>query len=213
MKRDKGFWARHWLEHFIILLLVFLIGLTLLFCRRCQEQDYSGALDRVNVSPRIPPIVTDTVLPPLAETEPVVPIEEEVIVDRRRDAGGGCGEFCVTLAWQSVDDLDLLIRQPNGRTISVYKNDTRSDVLTGGMLDVDANLGNRLTTAPVENITWRNPLVGNYAISVKLYQRNSSLTSMPFTLLLKGPNGNTRELTGRVSNQSTKQTFNISYPF
>lgn len=204
MKRERDFWTKHWLEHFILLCLVFLIGLTLLFCRRCQDQDFSGALDRVAVPPEVEVI---------SEPENVVPIEEDVIVDRRRDAGGDCGEFCVTLAWQTVDDLDLLIRQPNGKRISVYQDDKRSDVSTGGMLDVDANLGNSLTTDPVENITWRNPLSGNYTITVKLYKKNSSSASMPFTLLLKGPSGNTRQLTGRVSSQSKQQSFNVSYPF
>ena len=204
MKRERDFWTKHWLEHFILLCLVFLIGLTLLFCRRCQDQDFSGALDRVAVPPEVEVI---------SEPENVVPIEEDVIVDRRRDAGGDCGEFCVTLAWQTVDDLDLRIRQPNGKTISIYRGDVSRDLSTGGVLDVDANRDNRLTTDPAENITWSSPLSGNYTITVQLWKKNSSSASMPFTLLLKGANGNSRRLTGRVSSQSKQQSFNVSYPF
>lgn len=203
MKREKDFWVKHWLEHFIILLLLFLIGLALLFCRRCHEQDYSGTLDRVPV-PEVEVI---------EEPQQEVPIDEDVIVDRRRDAGGGCGEFCVTLAWESLDDLDLIVLQPNGRSISVYDTGRRTDSTTGGELDVDANLAGRpLTSAPVENITWQKPIVGNYVVTVAFYKPKSN-SSTPFTLLITGNDVESKQFIGLVTSDAKKQTFNVSYPF
>ena len=40
MKRERDFWTKHWLEHFILLCLVFLIGLTLLFLQKVSRPGF-----------------------------------------------------------------------------------------------------------------------------------------------------------------------------
>lgn len=204
MKHNE-FWRKHWLEHFVILALIFFIGLTLLFCRKCYFEDFSGSLDRI-VAPHEPQ-------QPTMPTTPRVP-DERSIPDRRIENGGDCGKFCVSLIWESKDDLDLIVRQPNGTTISVFRNGTTHDRSTEGKLDVDKNVeGTALTNKPIENVTWDNPLMGNYVIRVKLYKQNSTATSIPFKLSFEDDLGRTMTQSGRVSRGVTERTFNISYPF
>ena len=84
----------------------------------------------------------------------------------------------VSLAWDSVADLDLIIRQPDGQTV-YFGRVCRGD--SCGVLDVDANRCgrtgscNNLTTRPLENISWSGAMLqGRYEISVLLYDIHPS---------------------------------------
>lgn len=109
-------------------------------------------------------------------------ISSREIDSRVRDAGGSSGNLRVSLAWSTVDDLDLAILQPNGVLIN-YEPENSVDPTTGGAHDVDRNrAGSLLTREPVENVHWTNPLPGSYRILVNYYDHFSNNSRVPFVL-------------------------------
>lgn len=61
------------------------------------------------------------------------------------------GDIQVTLRWQTEDDLDLIVVDPSGDTVSYFN----PEIPSGGQLDVDANAYCENTGfSPVENIFW-----------------------------------------------------------
>ena len=77
------------------------------------------------------------------------------------------GDIQVTLRWNTADDLDLVVLDPSGATVS-YLN---SAVPSGGQLDVDANgFCESSGFSPVENIFWPDggAPIGNYSALVLL---------------------------------------------
>ena len=84
---------------------------------------------------------------------------------------GQSGILKVTLLWNFQGDIDLHVKQPNGKEI--YYNE-KEDANTGGFLDVDnVNGGN----GSAENIYWKNPPKGDYDVSLVYYQA-SCLTNL-----------------------------------
>lgn len=81
---------------------------------------------------------------------------------------GKNGELKVTLLWNFEGDIDLHVKQPNGREI--YYDDKR-DANTGGYLDVDNMEGGN---GSAENIYWENPPKGRYTVSLVYYQPSRS---------------------------------------
>jgi len=77
----------------------------------------------------------------------------------------------ISLSWLSACDLDLHCQEPGGYEI-FFSNKQRLSP-TGGMLDVDMNLGHRTSDHPVENIAWeRMPTKqGRYRVTVHNYCR------------------------------------------
>lgn len=210
MTSSESFWNKHWREHFVLLALIFLIGLLLLLCRDCHDLSVAETLPRRDI-----PTDTQVSNPVSPDAEVVVedPMNEAELGDIVEQEGGHCGALCVQLGWRSVDDLDLIVQQPGGNTISIYRDNSRVDFITGAELDVDANVGASGWKSPAaENITWSEPARGEYIIKVNLYQQNSLLATVPFTLMVKEKNGRSQTFTGKVSSQGRVQSFRISYP-
>ena len=126
----------------------------------------------------------------------------------------GTGDLQATLTWNTSDDLDLTILDPNEQLVSF---DTPL-VESGGKLDVDANaLCESTTNTPVENIFWppSNAPKGSYAIAVSLYTRcpdgevptpEQAKEPIEFTLTLT-VQGTTETFTGTVDEQNNFVTF------
>ena len=126
----------------------------------------------------------------------------------------GTGDLQATLTWNTPDDLDLTILDPNEELVSF---DTPL-VESGGKLDVDANaLCESTTNTPVENIFWppSNAPKGSYAIAVSLYTRcpdgevptpEQAKEPIEFTLTLT-VQGTTETFTGTVDEQNNFVTF------
>ena len=112
----------------------------------------------------------------------------------------GTGDVQVTLIWDSVNDLDLWVRDPAGETIYYQHNYSASK----GELDVDANPGCvGMTSSPVENIYWPigDAPEGIYTVSVQYYQVCQSEARTPFTVRLK-VNGQTQMFEGVASTEN-----------
>jgi hypothetical protein len=121
-----------------------------------------------------------------------VSFEGDDIDELRRDYGGRIGEVTVTLAWQTMDDLDLYIQEPSGDII--YFQDKVSSL--GGRLDVDKNAGGDLIQNPIENVFYANmPARGKYAVYVHYYRSNSGSVTVPYSVFLN-VGGEQKQLSG-----------------
>lgn len=108
----------------------------------------------------VPDAVTRRTLPRTRTPEPA---PTDSLVDQANSVGQS-GELKVTLLWEFPGDIDLHVRQPNGREI--YYQAPR-DRETGGALDVDNTAGGR---GSAENVYWTAPPAGTYDISLVYYQ-------------------------------------------
>lgn len=95
------------------------------------------------------------------------PVDTADVV-RTAEKVGNNGALKVTLLWNFEGDIDLHVKQPNGREI--YYDD-KSDANTGGYLDVDNMDGGN---GSAENIYWENPPKGKYTVSLVYYQSSRS---------------------------------------
>lgn len=120
------------------------------------------------------------------------------------------GDVQVTLRWDSEDDLDLYVRDPNGDEV-YFGNPS---VPSGGLLDVDANAGcSARMASPVENIFWptNEGAPGDYVVTVDLFSYCGPEVPINFTLttLVQGV---TQSQTGTVSAGQTSVSFPFSFP-
>lgn len=96
--------------------------------------------------------------------------------EKVKAAGGNVEGFMrCSLHWFNYDDLDLHVKEPNGREI-YFSNKLSS--YTGGRLDVDMNAGCGRSRDAVENIIWtdRSRLTyGRYTVWVNQYHKRESI--------------------------------------
>ena len=109
----------------------------------------------------------------------------------------GTGDVQITLIWNSTNDLDLWVTDPQ-ETLIFYRNPTSA---SGGRLDVDANAGCRnLTSQPVENIYWPSGGAprGSYVVAVNYFQQCNDVAATPFTVRVL-VDGRVQTFSGSVS--------------
>ena len=120
------------------------------------------------------------------------------------------GDVQVTLRWDTADDLDLYVRDPNGEEVSFF-NPT---VSSGGQLDVDANAAcMERMGSPVENIFWPTGggAPGDYVARVELFSHCGPENPINFTLNIL-VNGEVQTQTGTVSSAQSSMSFPFSFP-
>ena len=149
--------------------------------------------DGPDATPNVPPIGSNEVDRRLETNN--IPIGEEVNI---------------SLAWDTLDDLDLYVTDPSGETI--FHKHRRSS--TGGQLDIDAHENcSQNVPAPIENISWNSlPLAGVYTIKVRHYSTcGNSNTPVPFTLIIKLKDALEKRITGTVDadHQQYEYQFNV----
>ena len=104
-------------------------------------------------------------------------------------AGGRTGEVQFSLAWHTLNDVDLHVIAPSGEHIS-YSH--RTSVCRGN-LDVDMNAtttsdpDETWSEEPVENVRWldRTAPSGRYTVIVNQFEWRNGRTKDPFRLLVK----------------------------
>ena len=132
-----------------------------------------------------------TLLPNVQEPPATVSTVE---IDRRlKESAVTQGESVnVTLAWKNQADLDLIVVEPSGVSISMYDNDVRKSP-SGGRLDIDANACQKMSGCParpepVENISWnKKPPSGQYDVYVALFSANVPIQQredIPYTVVV-----------------------------
>ncbi len=89
------------------------------------------------------------------------------IKEKVKRAGGNTNaQLRVSLAWFNGDDLDIHADTPLGHIYYVNK---------GGVLDVDMNAGgNNNKIDPVENLSWKDPVNGQYRIVINQFNCRST---------------------------------------
>ncbi|SDM10412.1 phospholipase D-like domain-containing protein [Segatella bryantii] len=114
---------------------------------------------------------------------------------------GGRGTLKINLKWNTTDDLDLHVFDPDGFEIYYSK---KEHVCNGvkGQLDIDANATTPYTRTPQENIYWeegKNAPIGKYKVQVVLYNKRDNVENIPFTVTIYPDKGETRTFTGRIN--------------
>lgn len=186
---------------------VFLSILVLLFSSLLTRNTWIPALfpPTPTPSPTLTPTSTITPLPTAtqAPTSTPSPIHTSTLMPT---IVLGTGDVQATLTWNTIDDLDLHILDPNGEEI-FFEND-RS--MSGGKLDVDSNAGctRNITQLPVENIFWpeKGAPDGQYVVTVVYYQRCSTEESIPFHVRIL-VDGKGQEFDDRLHTPDEKKTI------
>ena len=113
----------------------------------------------------------------------------------------GTGSLQISLAWDSVTDLDLWVTDTSGTKI-YYRNKSSS---TGGELDRDDTDG----FGP-ENIYWSQAPNGTYKVEVNHYSGRRGTVESNYTVTVSGL-GTSRQFTGTLNQQGqTNFVVNIS---
>lgn len=120
---------------------------------------------------------------------------------------GGRGSLKINLKWNTYDDLDLHVFDPDG--FEIYYGEKQhqcQEVL--GQLDIDANAGSSHTRTPQENIFWedgKNAPVGHYRVSVVYFSKKDTFNSVPFTVTVYPGKGESKVFTGIVYNAKDRR--------
>ncbi|QFQ12180.1 DUF1669 domain-containing protein [Pseudoprevotella muciniphila] len=127
---------------------------------------------------------------------------------------GGRGTLKINLKWNTTDDLDLHVFDPDNFEIYYAK---KEHVCNGvkGLLDIDANASNPYTKSPQENIYWeegKNAPIGKYKVQVVLYKKRDNVENIPFTVTVFPDKGETKTFMGKINvENSPKDIVNFEY--
>jgi hypothetical protein len=108
---------------------------------------------------------------------------------RLKAAGAQTGEIQISIAWDTVDDIDLHVSySPGNGLVDNINWVNRKGHISGGILDIDMNANsNLLQSDPVENIFWphdSNP-AGYYVVKIHFYRSWTGSTRVPVLIRLK----------------------------
>ena len=130
-------------------------------CNGCSREGTSSP-------PPPTPLIDSIQVPPVAESDDVEIDTTATEVVRQAESIGSKGALKVTLLWNFHADIDLHVKQPNGKVI-YYKE--KKDTSTGGYLDVDNREGGN---GAAENIFWNEPPTGQYMVALNYYGKSQS---------------------------------------
>ena len=103
----------------------------------------------------------------------------------------------INLKWNTYDDLDLHVIDPDGVEICYSAKEHRCQNILG-KLDIDANAGGNRTRIPQENIFWeegKNAPIGRYKVFVVYYSKKDTVDEIPFTVTVYPEKGNPKVFT------------------
>lgn len=97
---------------------------------------------------------------------------------QRENADMSPADVRVTLVWSNSDDLDLIVKSPDGSRVDYSNKQTN-----GMSLDVDMNVSNPVTN-PIENVRvdQGGARIGSYEIRVNQYHKRGAIRETPFLL-------------------------------
>lgn len=127
---------------------------------------------------------------------------------------GGRGSLKINLKWNTLDDLDLHVFDPDGQEIC-YSDKTKNCQGVNGTLDVDANAGGARTKDPQENIFWeenKDAPLGRYKVCVNFYARYDMTQDVPYTISVYPALGEPKVIPGIIKNvKETQKVIEFDY--
>lgn len=186
--RNRGCWDTIWrILRWLLLLLLLLFLISKL--RGCFE---GNAVDGVNTD-SLCIEVKDSLERKVDSLQIVIDSlqAEEISADslqaelvRRKDsAGAHMGEITISLMWNTTDDLDLAIEQPNGKII-FFNN--KEDSFREALFEIDKNrFDDNVDPEPIEHIYIKKPASGRYRVYVNWFKDRSNGLSVPYYLWMK----------------------------
>ena len=118
---------------------------------------------------------------------------------------GGRGSLKINLKWNTTDDLDLHVIDPDGIEISYKSKEHRCNGVLG-QLDVDANASAPYTKCPQENIFWeygKQAPLGHYIVFVELFSKRDIFDNINFTVTIYPEKGESKVFTGTAKVNKT----------
>ncbi|MDR2824077.1 MAG: hypothetical protein LBB41_02630 [Prevotellaceae bacterium] len=93
------------------------------------------------------------------------------------------GDVQFLLKWNNYNDLDLSCIDPSGATISYMRRESP----TGGILEIDMNVGDNRSLEPIENIYWQagNAPAGTYKVYLTYYAIHDNVDDTPYSIKVK----------------------------
>jgi len=173
----KIFFYRYWWSYYIFFFL--LVGIIIfVMLHLCQSSNVNKSL--ANIADRLDSCNCNKQVVIVSPPEnPIPPVKD---TPQRRPPitrpQNGCLSF--TLDWNTIDDLDLNVIDPDGNEI-FFKKFCKNDGLfssAGGQLDVDMNAPTAIkVTNPIENVFFKcstsTPKNGNYSVKVIAYNKTT----------------------------------------
>ena len=139
---------------------------------------------------------------------------EDEVVQRIEMVGAHEGEMSISLIWDNLNDLDLLVVDPNDEVI--YSSKRASS--TGGVMDIDMN-SKPQSKRPIENIFWQvTPPEGNYHVFVHHYKKHIRMfdndpTEYNIRIQINGEEQKFLQSSGSISNgDSAHYAATFAYP-
>lgn len=142
---------------------------------------------------------------PGSTAETATEAEAQELEDRVIENAALQGELAFSLAWNSSDDIDLKVKCPSGEVVSYQ---TKSSLVCGGKLDIDANSYGKIFERPIENIFFESPPPGRYDVIVRLHNGRSG-QPQDFSLRVKPADGPARVVSGRVSRSQPDWSWSV----
>lgn len=111
------------------------------------------------------------------------------IENRLSSYGAKTGDVQISLAWNTIDDIDLHVKfTPGNGLVDNIDWTNRIGQLSGGMLDIDMNANSAaISQTPVENIFWPpgSSPQGSFAVYVHFFRSWTGNTKVPVTVRIK----------------------------
>jgi hypothetical protein len=135
------------------------------------------------------------------------------IRQRLQGAGAKSGDVQISLAWDSVDDIDLHVKFQDKFGQFSYISWMNRSGINGGMLDVDMNAHPaNLAPQAVENVFWPfgSSPNGDFMVGIHNFRNWSGAASVPVTVLIKTNKGTKTIKAVAVFGQQPQQVIRFS---
>lgn len=159
----------------LLTILGFFALMVLLWCFLFGDCSFKRLTGNCPICPE-PVILRDTVV--VRGDDRVVVVTDTIRTD---EDGLGTGELQISLFWQNQEDVDLVVKTPDGY---IYFGNKRTG---GGYMDKDINAGVPLTNNASENIFWNRAVpAGKYEVYALYYRkRKDDNVPVPFKIRIK----------------------------
>ena len=131
--------------------------------------------------------------------------------NRLKAYGAKSGDVQISLAWNTVDDIDLHVQYvSNGFQDYIFWGSRCG--YSSGFLDIDMNGAGPASNAPIENIVWplnSNPS-GSFRVGIHFYRGWSGKNVVPVTLRVQTKNGIYMNTVNMVLGQPLQVVYNFS---